>query len=213
MTVETKGLANILHWRYATKKFDPARKIDDPTWHQIEQAVLLSPSSYGLQPWRFVVLTDPDLKKSLPEFSYNQLQVADCSHLVVICRREPIDENYLNHYIERIAELRNVAVDSLASYKEMMMGVTKMEPEKQAIWTSKQCYIALGILMTAASAMAVDNCPMEGFVAREYDRILALPEKGCRSVVLCALGYRSADDKYAGAKKVRFPDEEVFQYN
>lgn len=210
MSVDTANPVEGLEWRYATKKFDPDKKIDAETWDKIEQALILSPSSFGLQPWKFVVVSNPEIKEKLVSSSWNQNQPKDCSHLVVICRVEPIDATYVNHYIQCIANERGVDADSLSAYKDMMIGsVTKMSAEQQKNWTSAQCYIALGILMSAASALHVDNCPMEGFVKEDYDRILGLPEKGCHSVVVCALGYRADDDKYASAKKVRFPAQEL----
>lgn len=210
MAVETTSVVSQLEWRYATKRFDSSKKIDDKTWRQLERSLMLSPSSYGLQPWKFVVVTDQKVKESLVPFSWNQTQPADCSHLVVLCRVEKIDTDYIDRYIETIAQTRGVTAESLSEYKKMMVnGVTKMDAEKQAEWMSAQCYIALGVLMTAASMLHVDNCPMEGFVRPEYDRILGLQEKNLKSVVVCALGYRAADDKYASAKKVRYAAEDL----
>lgn len=199
-----------LEWRYATKKFDSTKKIDKETWNQIEEGLRLTPSSFGLQPWKFVVVTDQKTKEELVSVSMNQSQPADCSHLVVICRVEKLDKEYVEHYIDAIANTRGVTQDSLAGFRDMMVNfLAKKDAEQLQAWASAQCYIALGTLMSTASALHIDNCPMEGFAKNEYDRILKLEERGLRSVVLCALGFRAEDDKYAQAKKVRFPADEV----
>lgn len=197
-----------LNWRYATKKFDANKKLDKETYAKLEEAMRLSASSFGLQPWKFVVVTDPEIKKQLPAHSWGQMQPQECSHLVVISRNADIDEAYIDHYLDAVAATRGVTKESLATYGGMMKGFLK-NPIDKAAWMEKQCYIALGTLLTAAAVLGVDACPMEGFDAEAYDRILGLKEKGCRSVVVCPLGYRAEDDKYAHAAKVRFPAEEV----
>jgi nitroreductase len=199
-----------LNWRYATKKFDTTKKIDSDTFAILEQAVRLSASSYGLQPWKFVVVTDPAVKKELPAVSYNQPQPADCSHLVVISRVTSLDEAFLDKYVELTAEIRSLSDEKKQAFKGMMAGFIKNTPEaEKAIWSAKQCYIALGFLLGAAAMLGVDAGPMEGFDKEAYDKILDLPAKGCRSVVICALGYRSEGDAYAKVPKVRFPASET----
>ncbi|MBS2009734.1 MAG: nitroreductase family protein [Cyanobacteria bacterium SZAS TMP-1] len=205
-----EDLLKQLNWRYATKKFDPARKIDDATCAVLENALRLSASSYGLQPWKFVVVTDPAVKKELSVAAYSQPQPADCSHLVVICRKAVLDEAYLDHYVQFTAEQRSLAEDKKAAFKGMMAGFINGTPAADKdVWAAKQCYIALGFLLSAAALQGVDACPMEGFDKAAFDRILHLPEKGCHSVVLCPLGYRSSEDHYADLPKVRFPASET----
>ena len=205
-----KDLLQSLKWRYATKKFDADKKIPAETWKQIEEALILSPSSFGLQPWKFVIVTNPELKAQLPAFSWNQQQPVECSHLVVVARLEQMTVEYVDKYIERIVEVRGVSKDSLSGNRKMMADfVSNMSAEQLELWMTKQCYIALGNLMTSAALLGIDSCPMEGFVPPEYDRILGLKERGLRSVVLCAMGYRAQDDKYASMDKVRFPAEEI----
>lgn len=211
-TSEATGVNPIdaLNWRYATKNFDPTKKIPEATWQQLERGLVLTPSSFGLQPWKFVVITDPNVKKQLPAASWNQPQPETCSHLVVFCRLDKLDEQHVNDYVARTAEVRGVSVDSLGAFKDMMMNFVKNTPQDQLEdWMARQCYIALGNLMTIASQFHVDNCPMEGLNREEYDRILDLPSKGCRSVVMCALGYRAENDKYAKLPKVRFDASRV----
>lgn len=204
----TLDILKSLHWRYATKKFDANKKLDKATYEKLEEAMRLSASSFGLQPWKFVVVTDPEIKKQLPAHSWGQMQPQDCSHLVVICRLNELTEDYVDHYVDAIATTRGVTKESMAAYTDMMKGFLK-NPADKHIWMAKQCYIALGTLLTSAAALGVDACPMEGFDAAAYDRILGLEAKGCTSVVLCPLGYRAGDDKYAEAKKVRFCADET----
>jgi nitroreductase len=207
----TLAVLDALKWRYATKKFDPSQKIPQSTWNQLEEALRLSPSSFGLQPYRFVVVTNQDVKQELVGAAWNQRQIADCSHLVVFSRLKELTLEYVDHYVDIIAETRNVPSDSLQAMKDMMTGFVKnTSQEELSSWMAKQAYIALGNLMTVASTLGIDNCPMEGFAREEFDRILDLPARGCHSVVLCALGYRSADDKYEKLTKVRFPADELF---
>ena len=199
-----------LNWRCAVKKFDTTKKIDDETWSALEQAMRLSASSYGLQPWKFVVVTDPEVKKKLPAVSYNQPQPADCSHLVVISRVANLDEAFLDRYVDLTAQIRSLPDEKKEAFKGMMTGfVTKTPEADKAVWSAKQCYIALGFLLSAAALLGVDAGPMEGFDKDAYDKILDLPAHGCHSVVICAMGHRSPDDHYAKMAKVRFPASET----
>ena len=203
-------LLNNLHWRYATKKFDSSKKINDATFATLEEAVRLAASSYGLQPWKFVVVTNPEVKKELVSVSYNQPQPADCSHLVVISRVAKLDEAHLDRYVEDAAQTRSLSDDKKQAFRGMMAGFISKTPEAEKdIWSAKQCYISLGFLLSAAAMLGVDACPMEGFDKAAYDKILDLPAKGCHSVVICALGYRSNEDHYAAMPKVRFPASET----
>lgn len=206
-------LVEQLQWRYATKKFDSSKKIDDKTWITLEDALVLTPSSYGLQPWKFVVVTDQSIKDKLPEHSFQQPQPKDCSHLVVISRLNKLDLEYVDKYVKAIADTRGLAPESLDSYKGMMTGFVKRSSEAELEqWMTKQCYIALGNLMTSAALLNVDACPMEGFNKAKYDEILKLDEQGINSVVLCAMGYRASDDKYAEHAKVRHSKNTVLHY-
>ncbi len=207
----TNSIVDALNWRYATKKFDPSKKISASDWQVLEDALQLSPSSYGLQPYKFIVVTDQKVKDELVAACWNQAQVAQCSHFVIFARKNEVNAETVDQYIDLIAKTRDVPVDALKPVHDMVNGfVTGATPEKLAEWTARQTYIALGNLMTVAATLEIDNCPMEGIVVPEIDRILKLNEKGCTSVVACALGYRAADDKYATLTKVRFPKDELF---
>jgi nitroreductase len=207
----TNDIVDALNWRYATKQFDPTKKISASDWQVLEEALRLTPSSFGMQPYKFVVVTDQKVKDELIAACWNQAQVAQCSHFVVFARNTDITVESVKQYVELIAKTRNVSVESLKPLHGMMSGfISSSTPEKLAEWAARQTYIALGNLMTTAATLRIDNCPMEGIVAADVDRILKLNEKGCSSVVACALGYRAADGKYAGLTKVRFPKDELF---
>lgn len=206
-------LLEALNWRYATKQFDPSRKINDATWRALEDALVLTPSSYGLQPWHFFVVTTPDLRARLRPHSWNQSQITDASHLVVFAIPDKIDIPFMEKYLDRIAEVRGVPLESLAFYRDMMLKDVIAGPRSAWAreWACRQVYIALGNFMTAAATVGVDTCPLEGIDPMEYDAILDLPARGFNTVVACAAGYRSADDKYAALPKVRFDKADVLQ--
>lgn len=210
MPIAPESLIQHLNWRAAIKKFDPARRIPVATWATLEQSLILAPSSYGLQPWRFVVITDPAVKAKLPAISWNQPQPRDCSHFVVIAARKGIAPGDVQHYIDSIAKIRGVPAEALNDYKNMMVGtISKTPPEQLDHWTKHQAYIALGFLLYAAALLEVDACPMEGIVHEEYDKLLQLPARGYSATVACALGYRAGDDRSASAQKVRFDASEL----
>ncbi len=206
-----EGILNALNWRYATKAFDPQKKLTPEQWTTLEQALILSPSSYGLQPWKFVNVTDQILRTQLKPVSWNQSQITDASHLVVIAARNQMDAKYVEHYVETVAKERGIPTGNLEQYKQMMIGDVVNGPRAAVSgeWASRQCYIALGNILTVAATLGIDACPMEGFDTAAYDKILGLGGSGYHSVVVCALGYRSAADKSAGMKKVRFPAKEI----
>jgi nitroreductase len=198
-----------LSWRYATKKFDATRKISPETWTALEQAVTLSPSSYGLQPWRFFVVDAPAVRQQLRTFSWNQSQITDASHLLVFARRKEMAVADVERYINRIMEVRGAPAAALEDYKKMMVGHVTNPQLDVAAWASKQIYIALGVFLSAAALMGIDACPMEGFSAPDYDKVLGLPEKGYHATVVATAGYRAADDAFASMKKVRWTASEA----
>jgi nitroreductase len=207
----THELLAALEWRYATKVFDAAKKIPADVWAALEQTLVLTPSSYGLQPYQFLVVQDPAKRAALLPHSWGQKQVVDCSHYVVFTARTEVQAADVAKLIARISSVRGVAAESLDFYRNMMLGdiVHGARGKVAHEWAARQSYIALGNLMTAAALLGVDACPMEGFVPAEYDRILNLPGSGYAAVVACALGYRAAGDKYASHAKVRYPIEDL----
>ena len=200
-----------LNWRYATKKFDSSKKISKRDFEELMEVLRLSPSSFGLQPWKFIIVHDPVLRKKLRPHAWDQPQVTDADALVVFCVLKNMDENYVKNYLERIAQVRSVTKESLLGYEQKMMGYLKgKSAEAISQWMKNQVYIALGGFLSECAYRKIDACPMEGFDSREFDEILALSKEGLESVVLCAVGYRALDDHYAGLKKVRFDKNEVF---
>ncbi len=209
--VSNDTLLQQLHWRYAVKKFDRSRKISDTDWNTLEQALVLTPSSFGLQPWRFVVITDQATKDRLVPISWSQQQVADASHVVVFSVRKPLTESDVDRHVARTAEVHNRPIQALAGFKKMMMSSLVPPPTGVDIhhWAGLQAYIALGNFMTSAAMLGIDTCPMEGIIPSQYDELLGLPAEGYGTVVVCVAGYRAADDKYATLPKVRFPASDV----
>ena len=206
-------LIQALEWRYATKGFDPQRKIPADLWKTLEEALVLSPSSFGLQPWKFLVVTDPAVRIRLRAASWGQPQIEECSHLVVFTARRTMQMEDIERFVARIAEVRGVSVASLASYRDTMAGSLLQGPRAAVVeqWTAKQAYIALGNFLTCAATLGVDACPMEGLEPAKYDEILGLAETGYHSLMVCAAGYRGPDDAYAKLAKVRFPLDQVIQ--
>ena len=199
-----------LEWRYATKAFD-TRKLPEATWAALEESLRLTPSSYGLQPWKFIVVNDPAFRAKLRPVSWNQSQVTDASHLVVFARRTEVTETDVNEFFNQMVSERHADATKLEPYRQMMLGgvVKGKDASAQKDWAARQLYIALGQLMGAAAAMAIDTCPLEGIDPDAYTEILGLKGTGYEVVVACAVGYRSAEDKYAGMKKIRFPAARV----
>lgn len=210
-TLNPNALIESLNWRYATKKFDPSKKLDEVTWNALEEALVLSPSSYGLQPWKFFNIQDPGLRARLREKAWGQSQVTDASHFVVFAHRTDLTEADIDRFLARTSEIRGVSLESLASYRQMMVGNLVTGPKHATIadWTARQSYIALGNLMTAAAFLGVDATPMEGLDPAAFDDLLGLKDSGYATVMACALGYRAEDDAYASLPKVRFATEDL----
>ncbi|MBI3294422.1 MAG: NAD(P)H-dependent oxidoreductase [Deltaproteobacteria bacterium] len=206
-----QSLIGSLEWRYAVKKFDPIKRLSEVEWRALRQALVLTPSSYGLQPWRFLHVSNRDLLKKLTPASWNQNQVEDCSHFLVFCGLKTFGEDHINTFIKRVAEVRRQQPESLENYRKMMVKDLVVAGRSKMIeqWASNQIYIALGNLMTSAAALGIDTCPMEGIEPEKYDQILGLPDQGLKTIVACAVGFRSHDDKYAMALKVRFKETDV----
>lgn len=203
-----------LNWRYAVKKFDATRTISDELWQTLEQSLLLAPSSFGLQPWKFIVVRDRDIRQQLVEHSWGQTQVVDASHMLVLAIPTDVDSGDVDRFVQRMADVRNVAVENLQGYGNTVKGFLQNPPFPVTMkeWATRQAYIALGQFMTSAAMLGIDTCPMEGFMPAKYDEVLGLAEQGLMSVVACPTGYRADDDKYASMAKVRYPHDEVFHY-
>lgn len=204
-------LTEALHWRYATKKFDETRKIPAATWAALEEALVLAPSSFGLQPWNFIVVQNQETKAKLSAAAHHQHQPSGCSHFVVFAGRREFNSTDVDRYLARTAEVRNLPLESLKAYGDVMKGSIERAAKAGHLdeWMGKQAYIALGGFMTAAALLGVDTCPMEGIDKAMFDDILGLHAKGCTALCACAAGYRAPDDKYSRMPKVRFKGEDV----
>lgn len=199
-----------LQWRYAVKKFDPARKISPSQLEEILEILRLSPSSFGLQPWKFIVIEDLKLRKKIQPLAWNQTQVADCSHLIVLCALKHMDAAYVKQFIRLTAKTRGVEESSLAGYEKVILGfIQKLSPEAQQNWMKNQVYLALGMLLSECAQRKIDTCPMEGFEPEKVDALLGLDAQNLNAVVMCPIGYRASDDKQADLKKVRFERDAV----
>lgn len=199
-----------LKWRYATKQFDASKKISESDWKVLEQSILLSPSSYGIQPWKAFVVTSDELKQKLPAAAWGQNQPRDCSHFVVFAARKHVDQAYVQKFVQRTADVRGIEVSSLNGLRDAILNKTSHLQDHVA-WTARQCYIGLGFLLETAALLQIDACPMEGILPDKVDEILGLSSSHYTTVVACALGYRQSTDKYATAEKVRFEPGDLIQ--
>lgn len=206
-----KSLHETLMWRYATKVFDTTKKVSDETINELLDAARLSPSWYGVQPWKFILIEDPSLRQKLRAASYDQSQVTDASHFVVFAAKTGYSEKDVDAYIESTAKLQGVSPSDLTPLREGIMGsiVNRLQGAALANFAMNQTHIALGFFLEAAALKKVDACPMGGFDPAAYDEILGLRELGLHAAVIVAVGYRSGDDKAATRTKSRFPLEEV----
>ncbi len=213
MAISTTDLLAALNFRYATKAFDPARKIPSETWTAIESSLALTPSSFGLQPWKFLVIDSPEIREKLKTASWGQPQVTEASHLVVLTARTDLTQDDIDSWIARLSEVQGTPPEALAGLSGVISSFSAtMDAAAKQAWNTRQLYIALGQLMTAAALIGIDTCPLEGISTADYDEILDLKGSGYATAVACVLGYRSADDKYATMPKARFPEEKVISH-
>ncbi|MBY0553088.1 NAD(P)H-dependent oxidoreductase [bacterium] len=212
--VDNEVLFSQMNWRYACKKFDSTKKIRTEDWNILAETLRLSASSYGLQPWKFIVVQDTELRKQLLPLSWGQTPVTDASHFVVLTYKEKMDEAHIAKFIDQNAKTRGVDATTLDGYKNMMIGDLVKGPRAEVInwWAQRQTYIAMGSFLTTAALMEIDTLPMEGLDPAGYDKVLGLEGSGYKTVAAIACGYRSADDKYQHAKKVRFDINDVVIY-
>lgn len=204
-----KYIKDALAWRYATKQFDTAKKLDSDDILDILDTARLSPSWYGLQPWKFILVENPETRAKLRENAYNQPQVTDASHLIVLAHKTTLDEPYVDAFISSTAQATNVSPSDLPGLKEAIMGFVGMIGANASAWAANQTHIALGTIVAAASEKGIDNCPMGGFDPNAFDDILGLKELGYHATAIIALGHRSEADTAATRAKSRFTLEEV----
>ena len=200
------------NWRYATKKFDPNKKLNQDQLDKLKEAVRLAPTSYGLQAFKVFIIEQKDLREKLKPVSWNQSQITDASHLFVFATYTKIDRDYINDFVKLRAAEQGKKVDEVQAYGDFILGKLEGKSEEEiAAWTGKQSYIAMSQLLTACANLRIDACPMEGFDAEAYDDLLNLKERNLHTAALVTVGFRSQDDHYADLKKVRLPEEELFE--
>ncbi|MEO6348410.1 MAG: NAD(P)H-dependent oxidoreductase [Aquaticitalea sp.] len=201
-----------LNWRYATKKFDSTRKIPSEDLEKLKEAVQLSASSYGLQPYKVLIIEDEETRKKLHEASWGQSQITDASQVVVFANMTDFDETLVDNYIANVGITRNIDTGNLKGYADFMKStLNPLTKTIKGAWTAKQTYIALGNLLSAAADLKIDACPMEGFDTEKYNDILNLTSENLNAAVVATIGYRSEDDETQHYKKVRKSKKELFK--
>jgi len=206
MIEQETGIIEALNWRYATKKFDPKREIPESDMNILLNSLRLSPSSMGLQPYTFFRVKSSQLREKLKEHSFNQSQITDASELIVFASKTKITKTEIESFARLNTEIRQKDSDSeQRQVKRLSSYIENFETEAFFNWTSRQAYIAMGILLASAAQLKIDSCPMEGIQGREYDRILDLEPLNLRTISVVALGYRSEEDSYQWEPKVRKP--------
>lgn len=199
------------NWRYATKKFDATKKISAEDLNLLKEAIRLSSSSYGLQPYKVLIIENADLREKLKPFAWGQSQITDASQLIVFANEINIGDAEIDTYINNISETRGIPTENLSGYGDFMKSkITPLAQDLKNIWTSKQTYLALGNLLNAAAELKIDVTPMEGFDATAFNEILGLTEKGLNASVIATIGYRHDDDDTQHYKKVRKSNAELF---
>ncbi|QCX00109.1 NAD(P)H-dependent oxidoreductase [Aggregatimonas sangjinii] len=198
-----------LNWRYAVKKFDSDRLLSNEKIEKLKNAFNLTATSYGLQPIRLVVLRNKTLQKELVTHSFGQAQVAQASHILIICIENKIDSKYISDYFELVQKIRGTSDEILDPFKnDLVNDFSKKDRVQLQQWSKNQAYLAMGNLLTICAMEKIDACPMEGFNPLAYDELLGLQKKRISSVLVLPVGYRAEDDVFSNFKKVRRPIEE-----
>jgi nitroreductase len=199
------------NWRYATKKFDATKKISDEDLASLKEAIRLSASSYGLQPYKVLIVENPELRAQLQPVSWGQSQIVDASHLLVFANIINFGEKEIDATINNMATTRNLPLEALQGYGDFMKSKLVSLPEDvKNTWTSKQTYLALGNLLNAAAELKIDVTPMEGFEPEKYNEILGLDKLGLNTSLVATIGYRHEEDATQHYAKVRKSEEELF---
>ncbi len=207
-------LIDKLQWRYATKKMDSTKAVPQEKVGQILEAVRLTASSSGLQPYEVFVITNTDIRQQIRAVANDQSQITDCSHLLVFAAWDNYTAERINAAFDMTETIRNFKSESGAAYRQMLLNTyPTRDAEVNFTHAAKQAYIGLGTALIAAAYEQVDCTPMEGFKPAAVDQILDLPAKGLRSVVMLPLGYRKADEDWLlNLKKVRRPAEQFISW-
>jgi nitroreductase len=193
-----------LQWRYATKKFDPLKSLSVEKLEILKESFNLTATSYGLQPLKMIIVSNPEIKEKLVPITMNQHQVVDASHVLVLCTETEIGEEFIKNYFKQIEETRNTPRSILDPFETFLVDDFSEKIKADIdVWMQKQAYIAMGNLLTVCALEGIDACPIEGFEPEKYDALLHLEELGLKSVLVLPVGYRADDDIFADLKKVR----------
>ena len=199
------------NWRYATKKFDVTKKITSNDMNILKEAIRLSASSYGLQPYKVLIIENPELRTQLQPAAWGQAQIVDASHLIVFATETNFGDQHIDNFIKTLTETRGIPAESVQGYADFMkMKINALTKDQKTVWTAKQTYLALGNLLNAAAELKIDVTPMEGFEPEEFDAILGLEKRGLHSAVVATIGYRHSEDATQHYAKVRKSNEELF---
>ena len=211
--VSNEILEQQLNWRYATQEFDPKKKIAPRDWETLIKALTLAPSSFGLQPWKFVIVENPELRKKLTAASWQQPQIEQASHLVVLAVLKTLLPSDVDHWLNRISEVRGLDPNQLKDQRQSMLEFVAQGPGKIDFteWATRQAFISMGFFLTTAALLGIDACPMEGIVCEQYDQILGLVGTRFQTAVVVTAGYRADSDPICKLAKVRFPDSETVE--
>jgi nitroreductase len=198
-------------WRYATKKFDASKKVSTTDLEILKEAIQLSSSSYGLQPYKVFIIENPEIRTQIQPMAWNQSQITDASHLLVFANNINFGNNEIDAYIQNMAQTRGIPVESVQGYADFMkMKINALEPETKSNWTSKQTYLALANLLNAAAELKIDVTPMEGFEPEKVNELLGFNELGLNASLIATIGYRHEEDTTQFYTKVRKSKEELF---
>ena len=202
-----------LKWRYAVKKFDSAKKLSEEKINRVKMALQLTPTSMGLQLMKFVMVESETIKKQITPIAYNQPQIEDASHLMIMCRKTDVKPEDIDTFIETAASANEMEVSNQAmvDYDKSLRVSLSIPEEQQKIWMDNQVYIALGNLMTVCAVEGIDACPMEGFNRKKLNEDLGFTKQNLDAVVIFALGHRSKEDYRLKFKKVRRPLDDLFE--
>ena len=199
------------NWRYATKKFDTTKKITTEDLNTLKEAIRLSSSSYGLQPYKVIIVENPELRAKIQPSAWGQSQIVEASHLIIFANETNVNDTTIDSYLKNISETRNTPIEALTGYGDFMKSKISTLPEDvKNIWTAKQTYLALGNLLNAAAELKIDATPMEGFVPAQVNEILGLDKLGLNATLIATLGYRHDEDATQHYKKVRKSNEDLF---
>jgi len=202
---------NNQNWRYATKKFDATKKVSAEDLNTLKEAIRMSPSSYGLQPYKVLIIENPELRAQLQPAAWGQTQIVDASHLFIFVNETNVGDETIDQFLNNISETRETPIESLAGYGDFMKSkISTLEPAVKNVWASKQTYLALGNLLSAAAELKIDVTPMEGFVPAQVNEILGLDKQNLNASLIATVGYRHEEDATQFYKKVRKSQEDLF---